>query len=166
MGRPGITEQSVCAAADELQLAGVKVSQTSVRAKLGSGGMGTITRHLATWRAQRAPVLVQDPSLATITRLQTELKVVEAFSVAQAAEIGRLSKQLARTSDHSILYSRAAQEFETKYTLAADELQSLKGAVSTYKLRADSAEARYEVVNRCLEILEKSIAKQKVKKVA
>jgi colicin import membrane protein len=53
MGRVGITYDQVAAAADALLAETGNATLKAVRDRLGSGGMGTIHKHLTAWNANR-----------------------------------------------------------------------------------------------------------------
>jgi colicin import membrane protein len=50
LGRPGLTAADVAGAADRLVLRGERATAQAIRNELGSGSLGTIQRHLTTWR--------------------------------------------------------------------------------------------------------------------
>jgi colicin import membrane protein len=105
MGRIGITYDQVAAAADALLSENSAVTLKAVRDKLGTGGMGTIHKHLTAWQANRpkpvAPAVVLPADItrelnawviqaATAARAEAEENLVQvqasAFELARAGE--------------------------------------------------------------------------------
>lgn len=73
-----LNEQTVWDAAEELQAQGVTPTQQSVHEYLGRGSMGTINRHLRTWKAQdrerrRLPVIEIPDMPEEITSLVSDM---------------------------------------------------------------------------------------------
>ena len=64
-GRTGITFEQVAAVADAIAARGDRPTLRGVRAELGSGSMGTIQKHLATWQGQRRQIVTSTATLPT-----------------------------------------------------------------------------------------------------
>lgn len=108
MARPGITYDQVAAAADALLAETGTATLKAVRERLGSGGMGTIHKHLAVWNANRpkgpAPAVELPPDL---------VRGLSAW-VAQAATAARseVEDRLVQTQAEAVMLSQSSEELE------------------------------------------------------
>jgi len=64
-GRTGITFEQVATVADAITAKGDRPTLRGVRIELGSGSMGTIQKHLASWQGQRRQIVISSASLPT-----------------------------------------------------------------------------------------------------
>ena len=62
-GRTGITFEQVATLADAIAAQGGRPTLRGVRAELGSGSMGTIQKHLATWQGRRRQIVTSAATL-------------------------------------------------------------------------------------------------------
>lgn len=157
MARSGITYDQVAAAADVLLLETGRATQKDVLERLGTGGMGTIHRHLTTWSANRpkestpAVELPQDIGRAlgawvtqatTAARAATEERLVQA-QVA-AAELAKNGELLEVELDHfqeriAALTTERDQEQATARARAA-EIERLAGDIERERALAGAAQ--------------------------
>lgn len=178
MGRVGITYEQVAAAADALLAETGNVTLKALRERLGTGGMGTIHRHLNTWQANRpkvaAPAIELPPEIhramgAWVLQASTEARAAaeEGLVQAQAAanelakagekleeERDQLLDQVARLTterDQEQATANARQAEITRLTKEVERERDLAG-----KAQVDAAQAKHK-----LEDLAASIANLK-----
>lgn len=167
MGRAGITYDQVAAAADALIAEIGSATLKAVRERLGSGGMGTIHKHLATWQANRpkqvAPVVELPVAIArelntwviqaaTAARAESEESALQAQ--AAAAELARAGEVLEADLDDSleqvVALTTERDKAQATATAHAAEIERLSKEVDRErdlagKAQVDAAEARLKV---------------------
>jgi SMC interacting uncharacterized protein involved in chromosome segregation len=157
MGRTGITYDQVAATADALLAETSSATLKAVRDRLGTGGMGTIHRHLTAWNANRpkepaAPVelpieLARGLSnwvtqAATAARADTEERLVQSQSEAQ--ELSRAGEQLEAERDalldQIISLTTERDQAEATAVERAKELERLAKEVERERALAGAAQ--------------------------
>jgi chromosome segregation ATPase len=123
VGRTGITFEQVAAVADAIAARGDRPTLRGVRAELGSGSMGTIQKHLATWQGQRRQIVT---STAT---LPTEIQRVILSEIEREVDAARaeLEAELAATNgDRDVLAddNEAQAEQIEQQTARLDEIEA------------------------------------------
>lgn len=83
MGRSGITYEQVAAVADVLAAENGNATLKAVRERLGTGGMGTIHRHLTTWQANRPKAAVPVVALPDTINRELNQWVLQAATAAR-----------------------------------------------------------------------------------
>lgn len=105
----GITQQQVLAAVDALTARGERATIRAVRAELGTGSLGTIQRHMLQVQpggsapaAELSPDVlraltheVQRVTAAAVADLRTQLQTADIDRAALAADVDRLTQELA-----------------------------------------------------------------------
>jgi colicin import membrane protein len=126
-GRPGISYDEVAAAADRLTARGELPTAKSLRLELGSGSLGTIQRHVTTWRdTQRTTPRLSESLPAELHRML--LACIERERVEARAELEAELQLCRRERDELTLeLERQAGELEAAgeriATLTADLAQ-------------------------------------------
>ena len=157
MGRSGITYDQVAAVADVLQLETGRATQKDVLERLGTGGMGTIHRHLTTWSANRpkesAPAVELPADIGralgawvtqatTAARAATEERLVQAqVAAAELAKNGELleAKLDATQERMAALTTERDQEQATARARAA-EIERLASDIERERALAGAAQ--------------------------
>lgn len=130
MGRAGITYDQVAAAADALLAATGSATLKAVRERIGSGGMGTIHKHLTAWNANRP----KEP----VPPVELPADLVRGFSawVTQAATAARADaeERLVQAQAEALELSRSGEQLEAE----RDELQDQIAALTTERDKAQA----------------------------
>ena len=146
IGRPGITYAEVAAVADAAAARGERPTAQSVRGELGSGSLGTIQKHLTTWKAKHQPPKIEAVGLPP--ELQRALLAhIERATADARAELGA---ELAATQNER---DTLADELERQAALLtaaeergreqAGEIERHAGVIAT--LERALAEAREQI---------------------
>lgn len=135
MGRPGITYDQVAAAADALLAETGNATLKSVRDRLGTGGMGTVHKHLAVWNANRP----KEP--APMVELPSDLSRGFSAWVTQAATAARADSEerLVQSQAEAFELSRASEQLEAE----RDELQEQIAELTTERDKAQATAAAH-----------------------
>jgi len=122
MARPGITQDDVYQAAQDIAEAGAFPTISSVHAKLGTGSLGTIHKHLLAWKQERllAPALKFETGkdaikVKTIVNEKIELETVVQKQVTQ--NVAMSARLLSLEQENT--------ELKAKLTTALDKIQGL-----------------------------------------
>lgn len=117
MGRIGITYDQVAAAADALLSETGGATLKAVRERLGTGGMGTIHKHLAAWTANRP----KGPA-PTVELPQELVRGLSAW-VAQSATAARsdAEERLVQAQAEAMLLSQAGEQLEAERDALLDQ---------------------------------------------
>nr|VFJ73098.1 MAG: replication region DNA-binding N-term [Candidatus Kentron sp. FM]VFJ77571.1 MAG: replication region DNA-binding N-term [Candidatus Kentron sp. FM] len=119
MGRPGITEEQVIQAANELQEEGIRPTTTNVQERIGSGSYSTVGKTLAKWREEnKARTVAEIPPMPD--------KVQKAFDQAWAAAI-RQTREDMETERQA--FDARRREFEKERHDMAVEIERLEGVL-------------------------------------
>jgi chromosome segregation ATPase len=121
MGRSGITYDQVAAAADALFSETGKATLKDVRERLGTGGMGTIHKHLTAWNANRP----KDPA----PQIEMPADMARSFSawVTQASTAARADaeERLVTAQAEAQELARAGEQLEAERDALLDQITSL-----------------------------------------
>jgi colicin import membrane protein len=135
MGRLGITYDQVAAAADALAANGGSATLKAVRDKLGTGGMSTIHKHLATWQANRPKQVAPVVELPGAITRELNAWVIQAATAARAeSEESALQAQAAAAE-----LARAGEVLEAE----RDELQQQIAELTTERDKAQATAAAH-----------------------
>nr|VFJ68922.1 MAG: replication region DNA-binding N-term [Candidatus Kentron sp. FM]VFJ69550.1 MAG: replication region DNA-binding N-term [Candidatus Kentron sp. FM] len=119
MGRPGITEEQVIQAANELQEEGIRPTTTNVQERIGSGSYSTVGKTLAKWREEnKARTVAEIPPMPD--------KVQKAFDQAWAAAI-RQTREDMETERQA--FDARRRELEKERDDMAVEIERLEGVL-------------------------------------
>jgi colicin import membrane protein len=142
-GRTGVTYEEVIAAAEAIRIDGGRPTLRRVRDSLGTGSLGTIQKHLATWQEGRqdteAPRVSLSPELHSLLVSEIGRNVV----AARAEAVLELTEVKAARDDLAEELERQGGELETAVATHAGTI---------VQLRADAALSmqRIEALNRDL----------------
>ena len=122
MGRPGITQTDVYIAAQAIAEAGDFPTIKSVHARLGSGSLGTIHKHLVAWKQERL--------LAPALKFETGKDVIKVKTlVNEKLELDKIiQKQIEQNIDMSAKLLSLEQEnlkLKTNLSITAEQLREL-----------------------------------------
>jgi colicin import membrane protein len=135
MGRVGITYDQVAAAADAIAADGGSATLKAVRERLGTGGMSTIHKHLATWLANRPKQVAPVVELPGAIARELNSWVVQAATAARAeSEESALQAQAAAAE-----LARAGEVLEAE----RDELQEQIAELTTERDKAQATAAAH-----------------------
>jgi hypothetical protein len=106
-GRAGITVDQVAAVAEAQVAAGERPTLRSVRAVLGTGSMGTLTRHLAAWQSGRRQMVAEAATLP----IDMQRVLLDAIEREVAGARATLEADLVATkADRDLLAEEAEQQ--------------------------------------------------------
>ena len=183
MGRPGITQEQVFAAADELHQSGITPTLALVRERTG-GSNGTVLRHLGDWKRQRAESQVPDvPEMPGPVAAAARAFWASAWNAGQSAiqserdalasarrEVDQeRTELLAEISDLEAKVEEAAGERQAldvrlRDAVAAEKaaqeaLQTLRVENARLSERADNSERRAQELREQVERMERELAR-------
>lgn len=130
MARPGITQDQVFTAANQLREDGVQPTVQAIRERLGSGSFSTITQHLATWREEHAAQAVAEiPPIPE--------RVQSAFDQAWAAATRSAQEMMEKERE---ALDALRQQMEREKREMASEIERLEGVVEASDQRLERLE--------------------------
>ena len=140
MGRDGITFEQVAEAAESLVAIGERPTQLAVRARLGTGSLGTIQRHLGQWRAaQPLAAASAAPLPAVIARaFQNEL----ARAVAEARQ--ELEQRLSVAQQEAEQLARDSEAVQAELDASRAELRAVTSERDALSARVTDFESELE----------------------
>lgn len=142
-GRAGIKFEEVAAVADAIAARGDRPTLRGVRAEIGSGSMGTIQKHLATWQSQRRQIVTSSATLPTeIQRViiaEIEREIDAARATLEAELVATVDARDALADDNE----QQAEQIEQQTALINElEINSQKQAVRISQLESDLEKMR------------------------
>ena len=152
MGRPGITQGDVYNAAQEIAEGGAFPTIQAVHAKLGTGSLGTIHKHLLTWKQERllAPAIKFETGkdavkVKTIIHEKLELEKIVQKQIAQNVAIS--AQLLEIEQENTELKADLAASIEQLRTLSSENSNLNNKMTAHDHLLAELKASHTEILN-------------------
>jgi chromosome segregation ATPase len=146
VGREGIIYEQVADAAESLLAQGERPTQLAVRARLGTGSLNTIQRHLSQWRAAQPPAAPSGAPLpAVIARaFQDEL----ARAVAEARQ--ELEQRVSLAEQEAVELARDGEAMQAELDAVRAELQAIMSERDALRVQVTDQAAQLDHTARDL----------------
>jgi len=152
MGRPGITQADVYNAAQAIAETGAFPTIQSVHARIGSGSLGTIHKHLAAWKQERllAPAIKFEAGKDAVkvkTLVNTKLELEKIVQQQIAQNVAMSAQLLEIEQENTELKAKLAVTTEKIQTLSVENSNLTNKMVAHDSLLAELKAAYTDMLN-------------------
>ena len=152
MGRPGITQADVYNAAQAIAETGAFPTIQSVHARIGSGSLGTIHKHLAAWKQERllAPAIKFEAGKDAVkvkTLVNTKLELEKIVQQQIAQNVAMSAQLLEIEQENTELKAKLAVTTEKIQTLSVENSNLTNKMVAHDSLLAELKAAHKDALN-------------------